>query len=232
MSRRPEDLATGCVRVAGLLMLLIGIVVMHIFVAAHASAHSSEHLAAQSNSQHSPAKFDEPTARFTPDLYRGHAAISAVTPAAADISATPRAAADIPAMNPRVTTATATRLAPDSHHHRSTITEADASESMANPGTTAARHDPASMMAAPASMMPGGHMDMGCANDCCVMRGGMHACVFILTALVLLLGLAFLGRVGDDAAVSTRTVRGWAARHARPPPWTTPSLAELSILRI
>ncbi len=75
-------------------------------------------------------------------------------------------------------------------------------------------------------------MDMGCANDCCVMRGGMHACVFILTALVLLLGLAFLGRVGDDAAVSTRTVRGWAARHARPPPWTTPSLAELSILRI
>lgn len=75
-------------------------------------------------------------------------------------------------------------------------------------------------------------MDPGCADGCCVMRGGMHACVFILTALVLILGLALLGRVGSDADAAARLGRGRVIRHARPPPWTMPSLSELSILRI
>ncbi|WP_153410527.1 hypothetical protein [Nocardia macrotermitis] len=56
--------------------------------------------------------------------------------------------------------------------------------------------------------------------------------MFILTALVLLLGLALVGRVGGDAGAGTRAVRGWVVRDARPPPRMTLTLAELSILRI
>lgn len=195
VSRRPEHLATGYVRVAGLLTLLIGIAVMHVFIAAHTTGHATEQLAAQSITHRS-------TARDT-------------------------------AGDPAVPMAAHSAL--DSHEQRPTFTEAAAAvPSM--PETTAApatgHHEP-SMMAALTSMtMRGDGMGPGCADGCCPISGGTHACVFILTALILLLGLAFLGRVGDGPDASTRTVRGWAARYARPPPWTTPSLAELSILRI
>ncbi len=125
---------------------------------------------------------------------------------------------------------------PDSPGQQSMTTEAAPPAAPSMPDTTAtpiARHHQPSMLAAlTPMMMRGDGMDPGCADGCCLMSGGTHACVFILTALILLLGLAFVGRVGDETDASTRTVRAWAARHARPPPWTTPSLAELSILRI
>lgn len=180
---------------AGLLTLLIGIAVMHVFIASHTTGHTTEQLAAQSITHRSTAR---------------HTAGDPAMPMAAHSTL-------------------------DSHEQRSTFTEAAAAvPSMPDTtATPATRHHAPSMMADLASMtMRGDGMSPGCADGCCPMSGGTHACVFILTALILLLGLTFLGRVRDETDASTRTVRGWAARHARPPPWTTPSLAELSILRI
>ncbi|WP_216898525.1 DUF6153 family protein [Nocardia alni] len=73
---------------------------------------------------------------------------------------------------------------------------------------------------------------LGCDGCGCGMHGGMHACVFILTLLALTLGLVLLGRIGADPYAGARTARHRLSRRTRPPPWTMPSLAELSILRI
>ncbi|MEU1208106.1 DUF6153 family protein [Nocardia sp. NPDC005825] len=73
----------------------------------------------------------------------------------------------------------------------------------------------------------------GCGGDCGNGHAGMHGCLFVLTALLLGLGLALLAWVGPgrrDTLVSTpRHPRGFPAR---PPPWTVLSLADLAILRI
>ncbi|MFE9578422.1 hypothetical protein ACFYO1_18675 [Nocardia sp. NPDC006044] len=73
-----------------------------------------------------------------------------------------------------------------------------------------------------------------CSGDgCSGAHGAMHGCVFILAAATLLLALVLLYRLGR-----TRPGNDVARlRHRRPgrersPPWTVPSLAELSILRI
>lgn len=61
----------------------------------------------------------------------------------------------------------------------------------------------------------------------------MHQCVFILSPVALLVGLALLAwsllGAGDPGLPGP-----WRIRRDRdhPPPWTVPSLAELSILRI
>ncbi len=73
---------------------------------------------------------------------------------------------------------------------------------------------------------------LGCDGCGCGTHGGMHACVFILTLLALALGLILLGRIGNDPYDSARTTRRRLSRRTRPPPWTMPSLADLSILRI
>ncbi|MGV9668073.1 DUF6153 family protein [Nocardia niigatensis] len=73
----------------------------------------------------------------------------------------------------------------------------------------------------------------GCGGDCGSGHAGMHGCLFVLAALLLGLGLALLGWVGRgrrDAA--SRKLRRPRANHARPPPWTVLSLADLAILRI
>lgn len=64
------------------------------------------------------------------------------------------------------------------------------------------------------------------------MHGMMHACVFILTALALMLGLILLGRLDGDSHDHGRFAWRRPTRRTRPPPWTMPSLAESSILRI
>ncbi|MTE15369.1 DUF6153 family protein [Nocardia aurantiaca] len=73
----------------------------------------------------------------------------------------------------------------------------------------------------------------GCGGDCGDGHAGMHGCLFVLAALLFGLGLALLGWVGlgrrDAAPVKVRHPR---ANHARSPPWTVLSLAELAILRI
>ncbi|MBF6298998.1 hypothetical protein IU459_15805 [Nocardia amamiensis] len=62
----------------------------------------------------------------------------------------------------------------------------------------------------------------------------MHMCVFILSAAALTIGLMLLYRLigtgTDDSGVPIAS--HWRVNHERPPPWTVPSLAELSILRI
>lgn len=81
--------------------------------------------------------------------------------------------------------------------------------------------------------MHGTNAGNGCdRGDCGMVMGGMHACVFILTALTLLLGLALLGRTIGGTGDSARSTHTWLSRRGRPPPWAMPSLAELSILRI
>ncbi|MFJ9369327.1 DUF6153 family protein [Nocardia sp. NPDC101769] len=100
-------------------------------------------------------------------------------------------------------------------------------------------HDAALPMAgiapiAKASALGENHMSMpGCGGDCGNGHAGMHGCLFVLAALLLGLGLALLAWVGigrRDAVTSTP--RRPRAHHARPPPWTVLSLAELAILRI
>ncbi|MCM6777095.1 DUF6153 family protein [Nocardia sp. CDC159] len=70
-------------------------------------------------------------------------------------------------------------------------------------------------------------------DDCGTGHGGMHGCVFVLSALALALGLALLAWVGvhpGDTAGSGAATRSF--RRTRAPPWTVLSLPELSILRI
>ncbi|WP_328405985.1 DUF6153 family protein [Nocardia sp. NBC_00403] len=73
-----------------------------------------------------------------------------------------------------------------------------------------------------------------CGSDGCGdSHGGMHACVFILTAVGLILILVLLYRVTVDRPhLDAAALRNGRSRRERAPPWTVPSLAELSILRI
>ncbi|MFJ4652502.1 DUF6153 family protein [Nocardia sp. NPDC088792] len=81
------------------------------------------------------------------------------------------------------------------------------------------------------------HRDMSapaCAgSDCGSGHAGMHGCLFVLSALLFLLGLALLAwvglRRGDRPLMKVRQAR---PHRARPPPWTVLTLSELAILRI
>jgi hypothetical protein len=76
--------------------------------------------------------------------------------------------------------------------------------------------------------------DSSCGDDGCAPRhGGMHGCVFIVTAVSVIAGLVLLcwvgvGRVTAFVAALCRHRR----RRQRAPPWTVLSLFELSILRV
>lgn len=76
--------------------------------------------------------------------------------------------------------------------------------------------------------------DTSCGGDGCAPRhGGMHGCVFVMTAVPFIVGLALLcwvgvGRVTAFVAALCRHRR----RRQRAPPWTVLSLSELSILRV
>ncbi|MCP2291080.1 DUF6153 family protein [Nocardia amikacinitolerans] len=71
----------------------------------------------------------------------------------------------------------------------------------------------------------------GCA-DCGDGHAGLHACVFILTALTMAVLLVPLYRIAGDHLGGGPKSRQRRPRRERPPPWTVLSLAELSILRI
>jgi hypothetical protein len=62
-------------------------------------------------------------------------------------------------------------------------------------------------------------------------QGVMHECLAVLTAALLLalIVLAVFGGVPERATVGVSTLR-W--RWGRAPPWTVPSLAQLSVLRV
>ncbi|GAB2505278.1 DUF6153 family protein [Nocardia heshunensis] len=73
----------------------------------------------------------------------------------------------------------------------------------------------------------------GCGGDCASGHAGLHGCLFVLSALLLGLGLALLAWVGlarrDAITAHLRLPR---THPARPPPWTVLTLADLAILRI
>ncbi|CAN5467392.1 hypothetical protein BH09ACT8_BH09ACT8_03500 [soil metagenome] len=71
------------------------------------------------------------------------------------------------------------------------------------------------------------------ADDCGGQHSGLHECVYILTALAVVTGLALLCWIGSRGAeLFAPNLRGDCRRHQRAPPWTVISLHELSILRI
>ncbi|MEV0030558.1 hypothetical protein [Nocardia sp. NPDC050793] len=92
---------------------------------------------------------------------------------------------------------------------------------------------PADHALPPSELLVTPSAEPGCA-DCGDGHAGLHACVFILTALALAVLLVALYRIpgarsGDGGGSKPRH---WRPRRERPPPWTVLSLAELSILRI
>jgi hypothetical protein len=64
-------------------------------------------------------------------------------------------------------------------------------------------------------------------------HGAEHACVFILSAVGFVFGLVLLYRLGAHLpGYHAPRSRHRRPRRERPPPWTVPTLAELSIRRI
>ncbi|MUL74481.1 DUF6153 family protein [Mycolicibacterium sp. CBMA 226] len=72
-------------------------------------------------------------------------------------------------------------------------------------------------------------------SDACDCNGhnGFHACVFVMTELLTILGLALLYWLGvaPERHVQAR-IRQALRRRQRAPPWTVLTLEELSLLRI
>ncbi|QIS15646.1 DUF6153 family protein [Nocardia arthritidis] len=80
--------------------------------------------------------------------------------------------------------------------------------------------------------MPVHQQDCG-SDGCAAAHGGIHACVFVLAAFALAIGLVVLARLAvDRPGTGIALPRHWRPRRERPPPWTVLSRAELSILRI
>ncbi|MUL64122.1 hypothetical protein BOO86_06560 [Mycobacterium sp. CBMA 234] len=72
-------------------------------------------------------------------------------------------------------------------------------------------------------------------SDACDCNGhnGFHACVFVMTELLTILGLALLCWLGVTSHQDVHArVRQALRRRQRAPPWTVLTLAELSLLRI
>jgi hypothetical protein len=69
----------------------------------------------------------------------------------------------------------------------------------------------------------------GCGN----LHSAFHACVFIMSVVTFVVGLAMLCWIGIDRAQhGLSKLGGHGRRRQRAPPWTVLSLPELSILRI
>lgn len=92
---------------------------------------------------------------------------------------------------------------------------------------------PGHSMAAPVSAHHAS-LDVKAADACdCGGHGGFHACVFVMTELLALVGLALLCWIGIAADVRMPARIRLALRHRqRAPPWTVLTLAEKSVLRI
>lgn len=100
-------------------------------------------------------------------------------------------------------------------------------------------HDAQSAMAATMQHhTTGGHADPApapCDDDCGPQHTGLHGCVFVMTAIAIIAALAMLCWIGTRSAVLvTPKIRRSHRRRQRapPPPWTVPSLHQLSILRV
>ncbi|MBC7303424.1 MAG: hypothetical protein H5T78_21050 [Nocardia sp.] len=72
----------------------------------------------------------------------------------------------------------------------------------------------------------------GCASAGCAEHTAIHACVFVLAALVAFSTLVLLYRLGDTVETARRVSRTWRGRRTRPPLWTVLTFSQLAILRI
>lgn len=100
-----------------------------------------------------------------------------------------------------------------------------------------AHGDTVAMATAGAGHAMGAHhqsTDTSCGDDGCGSRhGGMHGCVFIMTAISVIAGLALLCWVGVGRVTAfVAALCHHRRRRQRAPPWTVLSLFELSILRV
>ena len=85
----------------------------------------------------------------------------------------------------------------------------------------------------------GGHADPPAAptpcdaDDCDQHHTALHGCVFVMTAVAVVAGLAMLCWIGTrNAALVVPKYRRSYRRRQRAPPWTVLSLHQLSILRV
>ncbi|BDX31597.1 hypothetical protein TUM20985_21440 [Mycobacterium antarcticum] len=91
---------------------------------------------------------------------------------------------------------------------------------------TTSQHHTTGALAAPASAPCDG-------DDCGHQHTGLHGCVFIMTAIAIIAGLATLCWIGTrNAVLVAPNARRSFRRRQRAPPWTVLTLHQLSILRV
>ncbi|MBF6171201.1 hypothetical protein [Nocardia blacklockiae] len=116
--------------------------------------------------------------------------------------------------------------------HRASVTSDRSAESHSSAPAVRPAESFAAMVPAVAEPVSGTLAAPGCAA-CGDGHNGLHACVFVLAGLTLLLGLVLLAWVGVRRPGVLRVgARPGPFGGARSPPWTVLSLPELSILRI
>ena len=71
-------------------------------------------------------------------------------------------------------------------------------------------------------------------DDCGQQHTGLHGCVFVMTAIAIIAGLAMLCWVGTRRFLESLApkIRRGFRRPERAPPWTVLTLHQLSILRV
>ncbi|MEV0339773.1 DUF6153 family protein [Nocardia sp. NPDC050713] len=155
------------------------------------------------------------------------------TPAAAKHHSTSAAAGSSAAAGPVASTPARHAASGAAHHGADTSTAPVASRPAARIFDSDHRSGSADQAHAVArsESSAGAAAQPGCA-ECGDGHAGLHACVFILTALALAVLLVLLYRIAGDHLVGGPKPRHRRPRRERPPPWTVLSLAELSILRI
>ena len=91
---------------------------------------------------------------------------------------------------------------------------------------TTTQHHTTGSHAAPAPAPCGG-------DDCGQQHTALHGCVFVMTALTIVTGLALLCWIRTRSAVLVAPkIRRGQRRRQRAPPWTVLTLHQLSILRV
>ncbi|MFE6860206.1 hypothetical protein [Nocardia sp. NPDC057668] len=198
--------ATRLARAFGLFTLLAGIAIMHALVIGTGHAATPDHAGSASHSAVHGTTADH---TLSPDRLGPADQPHAASPAGAD--APPHAQLAHP-------------VGADAAHHPQLAHPTGTDVSRPSNSTAGLFH---AQGTAPAIDVP------DCGGDCGSGHAGLHGCVFVLTALLLGLGLALLAWVGLTRPGGIReTPRQARAQHARPPPWTVPTLADLAILRI
>ncbi len=213
--QQPTPRLPGLPRLFALVVLLGGIVGMHVgvfdFGHAWGAAHNASAVAATPGHSHGGRSHDEVGA-----------GLGSAHPADSDPHATASVTHDADAA-----------LASHRFPAGGSENPVHSTQSIAGPGDTRSADD--LLAATSAARLVSVDAVGGHEQDCgdCGVHGGMHGCVFILSMLGLAIGLVLLFRLAFQPLDGHGTPgRHRPARRERPPPWTMPTLSELSILRI